>query len=684
MDSYCPLRVRTAYSILQATNRPWEVALRGRRVGAPAAAVCDYGSVSGVPAFVKACKDACAHCGFPSDRHAEGGKGACVVAGADCPGYAKGGVRPVLGSDFFVPAGPAADKSPANRRLSRTAVLARNLAGWKGLVKATTAANRPEHFDGRPRLALDALAAHAGGNWLVLNGAAGSPLADACFLDPDAAYAARTRADAQLLLKPQKDLKQSLTALSGRLRDLFGRDNLVLEVGLMDAANVPAAGLLAAAMRWLAGREGIPLVAAPDAHYPTQDDAADQRVMLANSPDVDMTLDEVAAHQAAGRAVPHGRFFRSRNYHLPSAEEMLAAGHTAAELAASLRAAERCEAFDIFSRPLMPAFDCPGGRAPSEYLRELCREGWRRKVQGKVPKDREAVYADRVRMELDVFARFNLETYFLVTHDFCRHAQVDLKCWPGRGRGSAAGCLVSHLLNITDCDPIKYDLSFERFYDDSRNDPAKGEFELPDIDCDFPPDKRDLVKDYVRGKYGADRVASLATFTELRGREAVTAVLRAHGWGTFAERKQVTACLPEPSKIAEQLQEMLEADGYATVVGYALESTPERFKEWVTVGADGSLSGPLARHFEQAMRLEGVKKAQGRHPCAVVIAPVPLDDFVPLVHDKSSDYLTIGFDMGAALAMGCAKFDFLSLAALSKLNSAAEFARHGRALTPPA
>lgn len=681
MPPYVPLRVRTAYSILAGTTRPWQAALRAHLAGAPAAAVVDLGSMSGLPAYVKACRDACGSCGYPSDRHADGGKGPCVVKGAGCAGYAPGRVRPLLGSDFFVCARPAADKAEENRRLSRTAVVARDLAGWKGLIKATTAANRPEHFEDRPRLDLEALAGYGRGHWTVLAGGVGSDLADACFLDPDAAYAARTREDAKLLLKPQKDLQKALVAAAGRYADLFGRESVVLEACLVDAQNMPAAGLVAAAVRWLAKKEGYPVVAAPDAYYPTQDDAADQRVMLANSPDVNLSLDEVYQRLAAGRPVAGSRFFRSRNYHLPSGQELLDAGHTPEELNASLLVAERSEAFDVFNRPLMPTFDCPDGKDPNLYLRELCREGWRRKVQGRVPKDREAVYAERVKAELAVFAKADLASYFLVTQDYIRYAHHELKCWPSRGRGSAAGCLVSHLLDITDCDPIKYDLSFERFYDDSRNDPAKGVFSVPDIDTDFPPDKREGVIAYVRKKYGPDRVAHLATFTELRGREAITAVLRAHGWGTFDERKRITAVLPDPARISDQLQEMLEEDGQATVVGWALENKAEQLKQWVTVEADGSLSGPLARQFEQAVRLEGVKKAQGRHPSAVVISPVPLDEVVPLVHDKSSDNLVIGFDMHSSEPVGVVKFDFLSLAALAKLQSASEFAQYGRAVT---
>lgn len=682
MMAYCPLRVRSAYSIQLATNRPWQVALRALQVGATAAAVCDYGSVSGIPAFVKACKDACKNCGYPSDRHAEGGKGPCVVKGASCPGYDKGGVRPILGSDFFVCRAVAADKTEDNRRLSRAAVLAKNLAGWKGLVKATTAANRPEHFDARPRLDLEALASFAGGNWVVLNGSVGSALADTCFLDPEVAYVARNRAAAQQLLKPQKNLKRDLTSLAGKLRELFGRENLVLETGLLDAQNVPAAGLLAAAMRWLSSREGIPIVAAPDAHYPEQDDAADQRVMLANSPDVNLTLDEIATRQAAGENVAHGHFFRSRNYHLPSGQEMIDAGHAPQELTTSLLVAERCEAFDIFSRPMMPAFDCPGGKSPSEYLKELCRDGWRRKVQGKVPKEKHGAYGDRVKKELEVFSRANLESYFLVTHDFNQHAQRALKCKKSRGRGSAAGCLVSYLLDITECDPIRYDLSFERFYNDARNDPATGRVAMPDIDCDFPSDKRDAVIDYIRQKYGADRVAQLATFTELRGRDALTAVLRAHGWGTFEERKQVTAAIPDPAKISDDLQEMLEEDGQASICGWALENNEEQLKAWVTVEKDGSITGQLARHFEQAIRLEGVKKAQGRHPSALVITPGPVTDIAPLVHDKSSEHPSIGWDMHSAEPMGLIKWDCLAVSVLSKIQTACEFAKYGRASGP--
>lgn len=641
----------------------------------------DLGSMSGLPAVLKAAKDACKHCGYPSDRHAEGGKGACVVKGAACGGYEPGSFRPLLGSDFWVTAHAATDKSEANRRLSRTAVLAKGLPGWKALLKATTAANQPDRFDTKPRLSLEELAGFGAGSWMVLTGAAGTPLADACFLDPDAAYAARTKADAQALLKPQGDLKKAIRAVAGRYAELFGKDNLVLEVGLMDAENVPAAGLAATAVRWLAKQDGYRVVAAPDVYYPGPDDAADQRVMVANSEDVDLPLEEVHKRLGRGEFVAHQQFFRSRNYHLPSGEQMLAAGHTAGELSASLLVAEVCETAKVFGKPLMPAFDCPGGKSPDEHLRELCREGWRRKVRGLIPKAREAEYSERVKHELGVFSRAQLSSYFLVTQDFNRYAQVELKCKKSRGRGSAAGCLVSFLLDITDCDPIKYGLSFERFYNDARNDPATGRVAMPDIDCDFPSGKRDAVVDYIRRRYGTDRVAHLATFTELRGREAMTAVLRAHGWGTFEERKAITKLFPETAKVADDLQEMLETDGEATLIGWVLENSAKEMKEWVTVEEDGSLTGPLARHFEQAIRLEGVKKNQGRHPSAIVITPGPIEDIAPLVHDKTADSLTIGFDMHSADPVGLVKWDCLSVTILDKIQTACEFAKYGRALT---
>jgi DNA polymerase-3 subunit alpha len=201
---------------------------------------------------------------------------------------------------------------------------------------------------------------------------------------------------------------------------------------------------------------------------------------------------------------------------------------------------------------------------------------------------------------------------------------------------------------------------------------------MPDIDSDFPSGKRDQIIEYVRTKYGDEHVAQMATFAELQGREAITAVLRAHSWGSFEDRKKVTAAIPDKAAISDELQDMMEEEGEASSIRWTLENKPDALREYCTLNEDGTLEGPLAAHFEQAMRLEGNKKSQGRHPSGIVISPTPLRDEVPMVYDKSTKRMVTGFDMHGVEAAGILKFDILATRASDKILDACVGARTGR------
>ncbi len=659
--SYFPLHCHSTYSLLDGLSQAHQITARVRKLGLGGSAISDHGSVSGVPSFIHAMKGACKNCGHQEDKHGNGGKGACLVAGETCEAYEPAPLKSILGSEFYLCKQDAAIRAQENRQLSHLVVLAKNRDGWRNLIKATSAANHPDHFYYKPRLDLEKLASFASNQWIAFSGHPGSDLADACFLDPRAAYGATSEERARELLKPWPDLKRDLTALAGRYRDLFGRDNFFVEVQLIDAVNTPAAAVVAKAMRWVSKELGIPALATPDAHYPAAEDAVDQRVLLCSA--VDTTLAEVGAKLADAEEVGLGGFFRSNRYHIPSFAEM-AAVHEQGELDNTLRVAEMCEAYDITNPPRLPDFVGPSGQAPEEYLTQLCRNGWRRKIVGKIPKDKLDAYGDRVKRELGVLKEFGLSSYFLIVHDYCNYAQTALGCKVPRGRGSAAGCLVSHLLDITDCDPIEHGLLFERFLNPGRLSKAK--FSPPDIDVDFPITKRDQVFDYIRKKHGETYVAQMATFGRMQGREALSAVFRAHSWGSFEERKAVTSHIPDIAKVADDLQEMREETGEASVLRWALEFNAKGLKDYVSENEDGTLEGPLARYFEQALRLEGTRRTQGKHAAGIIISPVPVAEVCPMLYDKSSGHMVAGFEMNDVERLGLLKMDVLSLAVLDK------------------
>ncbi len=232
---------------------------------------------------------------------------------------------------------------------------------------------------------------------------------------------------------------------------------------------------------------------------------------------------------------------------------------------------------------------------------------------------------------------------------------------------SAAGCLVSYLINITAINPIPYNLLFERFYNAGRN--TKDRISYPDIDVDLPKEKREDIIEYIKTKYGHDKVAQMSTFQTMKGRGAFKDVCRAHGGITFEELNEITKFIPDEAAIADDLQEMREETGESSIIRWALENNSKELKDWCYIQKDGSLDGPLAKRFEQAIRLEGTKTAQSKHASGIVIAPESLSDICPMILDsKSKDKsLIAGLEMNDLEALGIIKLDILGLNMLDKI-----------------
>jgi DNA polymerase-3 subunit alpha len=225
---------------------------------------------------------------------------------------------------------------------------------------------------------------------------------------------------------------------------------------------------------------------------------------------------------------------------------------------------------------------------------------------------------------------------------------------------SVGGCLMAYLLNITQVDPIKYDLIFERFMNPARISSGAG----PDIDCDIPVESRSDVINYIVNKYGKDYVSGIVTFQNLQGRSSLKTVLRAYNV-PFGLMNDMTKNIYDKAKIADELQEIEDSGGNNSIILWSLNNHGDKFQEWVTV-EDDKLSGPYAHRFEQAMRLEATKIGQSKHACGVVISPVPIREICPLIREKNGD-LIAGFEMKDLEAIGCYKFDLLGLNLLDKL-----------------
>lgn len=611
----------TQYSLLDGLPKAEQIVQRIQDIDSHACSINDHGSISGAIPFIKAMK--------------------------------KAGKKPLVGSELYISHLDSSIKDESNRKLSHLPIIAKNKQGWQQLIKITSAGNSPDSFYYKPRLSLEELADLLNGSIMGFSGHLGSDMANVILRDD----------------KIQPNWEKDGVKLAYWMQEIFGRENFYLEVQLMDGKHNPLMVHVAEVIREISKKTGIPCVATPDAHYAFKEQAADQRILLCNNLKVSMK-------EASNPDFMLSTFFRSDNYHIPSYDEMISYGHTEAELDKTVEFASKVDAYDVFHKPLLPQFQCPKPYSTDtkEYLRHLCKEGWRRLIQDRIPKEKHDEYAAEVRRELEVFEEAGLSGYFLICEDIVRFVR-DEGWLPGPGRGSAAGCLVSYLIGITAIDPMPYNLLFERFYNAGRN--TADHISYPDIDIDVPVEKRDEIINYIKQKYGEDRVAQIITFTTMKGGAALKNVLRAYKDVSFEEMNAITKYIPNDAEIAADLQEMQEETGESSIIGWALENRPDKFAEWCVLEDDGTLSGDLAPRFEQAIRLEGTKAAQSRHPAGVVIAPEPLNSICPLVYDTKTKTQVAGFEMADSEYIGLLKFDILGVAVLDKLMGVSNILRTG-------
>jgi DNA polymerase-3 subunit alpha len=354
-------------------------------------------------------------------------------------------------------------------------------------------------------------------------------------------------------------------------------------------------------------------------------------------------------------------FFSSDSFYLPNMQEV-EEKYTSEQISLSVEIADQCEEYNILGAPMLPEFDCPDDYTEDEYLKQLCRDGWRKLLTetGKVDDEtRKQQYLDRIKNEMDVIFEAKLSGYFLIVQDIVNH--VRSQNWlPGPGRGSAAGCLISYLIGITEIDPIEYDLIFERFYNAGRN--TEDHVSLPDIDLDVPAENRDEVITYIKSKYGQDNVSQMITFNKLQGRAALKEIMRINSTVSFGEMNDVTKNIPNEADVSD----LIEQSGEKSLIKWTLKYQPEVLDRWCKLNSEDDLVGPLSLVFEQAMDIEGTIKSQGKHAAGVIISSNKLTQVCPMVQDKNNN-LVAGFEMGDLEEQGHVKFDILGIDLLSKI-----------------
>lgn len=394
--------------------------------------------------------------------------------------------------------------------------------------------------------------------------------------------------------------------------------------------------------------------ALPRTYYTNKEDVDLHRICLASK----LKTDIPSIQKDINKAKEFKIFFQTDIFYLPSKEEAILDKR-------SIIISEQCEDYNILEKPQLPTFPTPNGETEEEYLKQLCRKGWKKLLgqTGKVKKEEvKKHYLERFQEEFGVIRGAKLFGYFLIVWDIINF--VVSNGWiAGPGRGSAAGCLISYLIGITQVDPIEYDLLFSRFYNAGRN--TEDHVSYPDVDIDVPGGKRDEIIAYLKNKYGHKNVSQMITFGRLQGRSALKEVLRINKACGFAEMNAMTDPIPDEADISDQLELMDEED--RSIIRWALINNPDELMQFCHIADDGSLKGDYAPYFEQAIRLEGTFKSQGKHAAGVVISKDHLEKVCPMLPQKGSDEKLAGLEMNDLEALGQIKFDVLGLALLDKL-----------------
>ena len=613
------------YSLLDGRSTPEDMAERCSDIGVEACALTDHGTIAGAVQFIKAMK--------------------------------KKDVKPILGCEFYINRDVPETKRAKNTHL---VVLAKNYQGWLQLIKSTSFSNDPVRFKGKPRLKLEELAEFVDGNLVAFSGHMGSDLSTCIFTNPGHAFSAKSVEEAQKYLYPNA-LKRAVNGAK-KYEEIFGKGNFFIEIQRLDIDNMPSAVVIADVLREASKVTGIPCVATPDAHYASPEDAVDQRMLLCTA--INTTFMSIEDRMQSGKDVPLGAFFRSKQYHIPDKEEILK-WNTEEEIDNTKRISDMCEEYSLSSKPRLPVFPSPDGQSSVDYMRQLARDGWRdripmiNRVIKSLPQHNIQEYADRVKREMSVLQDSGLSDYFLIVKDFVDAARSRGE-FLGPGRGSSAGSLVLYLLGVTQIDPIEYDLLFERFYNAGRN--TADRVSLPDIDTDFEVTARKANLDYCRRRYGKDKVSQMITFSCMKGSQALKDVLRAHSACGPDEMNRITQFFPEEADISDQLENMEKR----SIILWTLENSGEPLREWAYIDDKGKIQGKFAKMFEQAIRVEGVKRSMGKHAAGMVISQEPLSNVCPMVYDKKEDVIIAGMEMDDLELCGHIKFDMLSNSSLDK------------------
>ena len=605
-DSFTHLHVHTEFSMLDGAARLDELVAKAVQDGMPAIGMTDHGNMYGTLDFYKECN--------------------------------KQGIKPIIGTEAYMAYDSRTERPTRRGRIDDSGgdteggkklyyhltLLAENQTGYKNLIQLSSLAFMEGYYY-KPRMDWELLEKYSDG-LIATTGCLGGQVLQA------------------LLNGDEKGAIEK----AARLQDIFGRDNLFVELqdhGLQAQRDTNPQ------LIEIAKKIGAPLLATNDSHYTHQEDHESHDALLC--------VQTGALLSDAKRF----KFEGSEHYLKSPAEMRYLFREVPSACDNTLWIAERADLEIEFGNPLLPEFPVPDGfENDAEYLRHLTYEGARKRWGDNLSADVE----ERLAYELKTINDMGFASYFLITWDLIKHAR-DSRIRVGPGRGSAAGCAVAYSLWITDLDPIKYDLLFERFLNPSR-------ISMPDIDMDFDSRYRDEMIRYAAERYGRDHVAQIITFGTIKARNAVRDAARVLGYPYGVG-----------DKLAKAMPPMVM--GRDTPLKYCFEQSPkyaDGYKAAADLRAMYDTDDDLKRIIDVARGLEGLKRSDGIHAAAVVITKNPVTDYVPIQRkpesgqDPADAPVVTQYEMHGVEDLGLLKMDFLGLRNLDVITDAEEMIRRQR------
>ena len=520
----------------------------------------------------------------------------------------KENIKPIIGCEVYVATKSRYDRtgnSDGHGKYHHLVLLCKNEQGYWNLIKMVSR-GFTEGFYSKPRIDMDLLREHHEG-LICLSGCLAGKI-PALLLQGD--YAAAV-------------------SYAKELSGLFGADNFYIEIqnhGMTEQQQV-----LPELVR-LAQECALPLVATNDCHYLRREDAQTQAILMC-----------IQTNSVITDGRPIG-FETDEFYYKNNAEMKMLFGKYEGSIENTVKIAEQCNFEFKFDQPKLPTFRTPIGKTSTEYLREMTFLGLERRLADgtiHMTEQEKPTYLERIEYELGVIADMGYSDYFLIVQDYVGYARSkDIPVGPGRGSG--AGSLVAFLTGITDIDPIRFDLLFERFLNPER-------VSMPDIDIDFCYNRRDEVIQYMFDHYGSDHVSQIIAFGTLAARAAIRDVGRALGM-SYSEVDPVARAVPQGPGV--MLKDALKQSAMKT-----LYESSESVKKLV----------------DTALAIEGMPRNITVHAAGLVVTDLPVSDYVPLA--VSNETVVTQFDMDTLAELGLLKFDFLALRYLTIIQDACETIR---------